>query len=165
MVRRPLKAVAGIAVVLALGPMAGALPAGATTEPAAGEPIVIGAAVAQSGGFELYDNEVLEGVQYLIDEYNAAGGVDGRMFELVVADHKTERGQVESAAQKVLEEGADVVETTADYDFGAPAALADRAGRRVSMGERGAPAYGKEGLGPLHFNVYQGTSTRPPSRC
>jgi branched-chain amino acid transport system substrate-binding protein len=146
-------------MVLVLGPVAGAVPAGATTEPPAGEPIVIGAAVAQSGGFELYDNEVLEGAQYLIDEINAAGGVNGRMFELVVADHMTDPAQVESAAHEVLDQGAVVVITTADYDFGAAAALAAGEAGVVSMGGAGAPQFGMSGLGPLHFNVYQGTST------
>ena len=50
--------------------------------------------------------------------------------ELVIADHKTDPAQVESAAQDVLDQGADVVVTTADYDFGAPAALAARRGRQ-----------------------------------
>jgi branched-chain amino acid transport system substrate-binding protein len=126
---------------------------------AAGKPIVIGAAVAQSGGFELYDNEVIKGMQYQMDKINAAGGVGGRKFELVVADHKTDPAQVESAAKEVLSKGADVVVTTADYDFGAAAALAAQQAGKVSMGGAGAPQFGKSGLGALHFNVYQGTAT------
>ena len=135
---------------------------GATTTAgggAEGEPIVIGAAVAQSGGFELYDNEVIKGMQYVMDRINAEGGVNGRMFELVIADHKTDPAQVESATREVLDEGADVVVTTADYDFGAAAALAAQEAGKVSMGGAGAVQFGKSGLGPLHFNVFQGTST------
>ena len=124
-----------------------------------GDPIIIGAAIAQSGGFELYDNEVVRGMNAAIDEFNAAGGVDGRMFELVIADHKTDVAQVESATAEVLDQGADVIVTTADYDFGASAALAAQRADKVSMGGAGAPQFGKSGLGPLHFNVYQGTAT------
>lgn len=132
---------------------AGSAPAGS------GDPIVIGAAIAQSGGFELYDNEVVRGMQAAMDQFNAAGGVDGRMFELVIVDHKTDVAQVESATAEVLDQGADVIVTTADYDFGAAAALAAQRADTVSMGGAGAPQFGKSGLGPLHFNVYQGTAT------
>jgi branched-chain amino acid transport system substrate-binding protein len=124
-----------------------------------GEPIIIGAAVAQSGGFELYDNEVLTGIRYQMEKVNATGGIAGRQVELVVADHKTDVAQVESATRQVLDQGADLVVTTADYDFGAQAALVAGQANVVSMGGAGAPEFGKEGLGPLHFNVYQGTPT------
>jgi branched-chain amino acid transport system substrate-binding protein len=151
----------GSAATTAAGGAATTAAGGATTAAggAAGDPIVIGAAVAQSGGFELYDNEVIKGMEYLMDKINAEGGVDGRMFELVVADHKTDPAQVESATQDVLSQGADVVVTTADYDFGAAAALAAQQAGKVSMGGARAVQFGKSGLGPMHFNVFQGTST------
>ena len=158
MVRRRIGVVAAGVMLVALTSLGGS-PTRASTVPADGEPIVIGAAVAQSGGFELYDNEVLEGIRYLMDEYNASGGIGGRMLELVVADHMTDPAQVESAAREVLDQGADIVVTTADYDFGAAAALAAQEAGVVSMGGAGAIQFGRSGLGPLHFNVYQGTST------
>jgi branched-chain amino acid transport system substrate-binding protein len=123
----------------------------------AAKPIVLGAAVAQSGGFELYDGGQTAGMRYAIDEINAAGGIKGRKLELVTADHKTDPAQVATAAQEVLDKGADVVVTTVDYDFGAPAALAARKANKVSISGAGAPEFGLRGLGPLHFNVYQGT--------
>lgn len=123
------------------------------------EPIVIGAAIAESGGFELYDAGQTAGMKYAIDQINAAGGVNGRKFELVVADHKTDPAQVQTAAQEVLDKGADVVVTTVDYDFGAQAALAARRAQKVSISGAGATEFGLKGLGPLHFNVYQGTPT------
>jgi branched-chain amino acid transport system substrate-binding protein len=123
------------------------------------EPIVIGAAIAESGGFELYDGGQTAGMKYAIDKFNAAGGVNGRKFELVVADHKTDPAQVQTAAQDVLDKGADVVVTTVDYDFGAQAALAARRAQKISISGAGATEFGLKGLGPLHFNVYQGTPT------
>jgi branched-chain amino acid transport system substrate-binding protein len=123
------------------------------------EPIVIGAAIAESGGFELYDGGQTAGMKYAIDKINAAGGVNGRKFELVIADHKTDPAQVQTAAQDVLDKGADVVVTTVDYDFGAQAALAARRAQKVSISGAGATEFGLKGLGPLHFNVYQGTPT------
>lgn len=123
------------------------------------DPIVIGAAVAESGGFELYDAGQTAGMKYAIDKINAAGGVNGRKFELITADHKTDPAQVQTAAQEVLDKGADVVVTTVDYDFGAQAALAARRAQKVSISGAGATEFGLKGLGPLHFNVYQGTPT------
>jgi len=141
------------AVVLVVTSAAGA-------KPTQGKPpIVLGAAVAQSGGFELYDNSVLAGVRWEMNKINAAGGVDGRKFKLIIADNKTDPSQVGAAAQRVLDDGADVVITTADFDFGAAAALAARKAKKISIGGAGAPEYGREGLGPYHFNVYTGTPT------
>lgn len=124
-----------------------------------GEPIIIGAPVAQSGGFELYDNTQLEGLRVAMGQVNAEGGVNGRPLELVVVDNQTDPAQVESATRQVLEQGADIIVTTPDYDFGAQAALAAAEAGVVSIGGAGAPEFGREGLGPLHFNVFQGTQT------
>lgn len=140
------------------------LAATACTSPSSGtgdstdaKPIIIGAAVAQSGGFELYDGGQTAGMQYAIDKVNAAGGIKGRKLQLITADHKTDPAQVQAAAQELLDKGADVIVTTVDYDFGAPAALAARKAGKVSISGAGAPEFGLKGLGPLHFNVYQGT--------
>lgn len=130
-----------------------------TTSVVSTEPIVIGAAVAQSGGFELYDNEVLNGLRYAMDQVNAADGIAGRQVELIVGDHRTDVAQVASVTQELIDEGADVILVTADYDFGAQAALVAAEAGLVSIGGAGAPEFGREGLGPLHFNVYQGTQT------
>jgi branched-chain amino acid transport system substrate-binding protein len=155
----PRTAVAALAVaavsVLVLTASAGA----ARSTHAAKPPIVLGAAVAQSGGFELYDNSVLAGVRYAMNKINAAGGADGRMFKLIVSDNKTDPSQVQAAAEDVLGKGADVVITTADYDFGAAAALAATKAKKVAIGGAGAPQFGKKGLGPYAFNVFQGTQT------
>ena len=132
---------------------------GSTSSDDAGKPIIIGAAVAKSGGFELYDNPQIDGMQYAIDQINADGGIDGRKLKIVTSDTKTDPAQVQSAAQDVLDQGADVVVTTPDYDFGAPAAIVASKAGKVSIGGAGAPEYALQGLGPLHFNVYQGTPT------
>ena len=126
---------------------------------AAGELFVIGAAVAQTGGFELYDNEVLAGVRRGIEEVNAAGGAGGRMLELIISDHGTDVARVESAALDVIEQGAELVVVTADYDFGAQAGIAAGNAGVLAMGGAGAAEFGFEGIGPLFFNVYPGNPT------
>jgi branched-chain amino acid transport system substrate-binding protein len=121
--------------------------------------IIIGAAIAKSGGFELYDNPQLAGMQYAVDQINTAGGINGQKLKIITADTKTDPAQIQSAAQDVLSKGADVVVTTPDYDFGAPAAIAATKAGKVSFGGAGAPEFAFQGLGSLHFNVYQGTPT------
>jgi branched-chain amino acid transport system substrate-binding protein len=49
--------------------------------------------------------------------------------------------------------------TTADFDFGAAAALEATKAKKVAIGGAGAPEFGKKGLGPYAFNVFQGTQT------
>ncbi len=134
-------------------------PGSSSSSAANDDPIVIGAAVAESGPFQLYDEGQTTGMQYAIDEINAQGGVLGRQLELIVVDHKSDQAQIQSAAQQVLDDGADFMVTTVDYDFGAPAALAAQKAGLVSISGAGAPEFGKQGLGPLHFNVYPGTPT------
>jgi branched-chain amino acid transport system substrate-binding protein len=124
---------------------------------AADAPIIIGAAVAKSGGFELYDNALVAGMQYAIDAINADGGIDGRELELITGDHKTDPTQVQAVTQELLDQGADIIVPTVDYDFGAPAALTAQAAGKVSISGAGATEFGMQGLGPLHFNVFQAT--------
>ena len=81
------------------------------------------------------------------------------MFKLVIADHKTDPSQIGAAAETVLSKGADVVITTPDFDFGAAAALAAAKKQKISISGAGAPEFGKKGLGPYAFNVFQGTPT------
>jgi hypothetical protein len=62
--RIPRTAVAAIAVTLVSVLVLTATAAAARHSRSANPPIILGAAVAQSGGFELYDNSVLAGVRY-----------------------------------------------------------------------------------------------------
>ncbi len=74
-------------------PVDSAAPGSATTgtdaaaEPASGEPIRIGVAVAQTGGgaAALGQDQVV-GVNVAVDYFNARGGVNGRPIELVIQD-------------------------------------------------------------------------------
>ena len=125
------------------------------------KPIVIGAAVAQSGGFELYDDEQTAGMQFAIDKINAAGGIDGRKLELIIADHKTDPAQVEAAAQERARQGR---RRRRDH-CGLRLRRAGRAGRaarrtRSSIGGAGAPEFGLSGLGPAALQRLPGHADR-----
>lgn len=124
-----------------------------------GDPIKIGVASGQTGFMSFFDKPALVGAKMAADEINAAGGVDGRQLEVIVADHRTDVGRIGPSTLQVIEDGADVVMTSCDNDFGAPAAQEANRNGVLAVGCAGGPLFGKEGIGPLTFNVYPGTPT------
>lgn len=87
------------------------------------------------------------------------GGVDGRPLKLVVSDHKSDLNLVQQSALDVIDQGAEVVITTHDFDFGSPAAQVANAENILTLGGAGGMSYGLEGIGPLAFNLYPGNAT------
>jgi branched-chain amino acid transport system substrate-binding protein len=129
------------------------------TDEKSGSPLVIGAAVAKSGIMSQFDQPVVEGAQVAISEINEAGGVDGRKLKLVVADHKSDLNLVQQSALDVIDKGAKVVITTHDFDFGSPAAQVANSQGLLALGGAGGMSYGRQGIGPLAFNLYPGNVT------
>lgn len=154
-------AVAVAATIATLSVLAGC--GGSATDGESDEEIVLGAAVAKSGGYEVYDNELIAGMQYKINEINAAGGIDGHKIKLIVGDHKTDMSRVAATTQQLIDQGADVIVSTSDYTFAGPAALVAGNAGKLLIGGAGAPEYGRQGLGSLAFNVFQGTPTEAAS--
>ena len=143
------------ASVAALLAAAGCGAPGATGDDA----IVIGVVSGRSGFMSIFDAPALTGLQIKVEQVNAAGGIGGRPLRLVTADHRSDVGQIVPAALQVLDQGAEVVVTSCDYDFGGPAAREAEAAGRVAIGCAGAPLFGAQGVGPLTFNAYSGTAS------
>ncbi|NDW45751.1 ABC transporter substrate-binding protein [Ruegeria sp. PrR005] len=101
--------------------------------PAMAEDITIGFAIAKSGWMEAYDTPAATAAKIRIDEINADGGLLGRQIKWVEADTKTDRQQSARAGLQVIDEGADMMIVSCDYDFGAPAALSAEAEGMVSF--------------------------------
>jgi branched-chain amino acid transport system substrate-binding protein len=80
----------------------------AASDPALPREIVIGAAIAKTGYLAPYDANIAA-VEQLVDERNASGGIDGHRVRIVQADNRSDPQQAAVAAQKVIEEGADVL--------------------------------------------------------
>ena len=64
-----------------------------------------------------------------IDQTNAKGGLLGRKLKWVEADTKTDRTEGAKAGQSMIDQGAELVFVSCDYDFGAPAGLQGPKGR------------------------------------
>lgn len=94
------------------------------TTSAAAEDITVGFAIAKSGWLQAYDAPATAAARIRIDEINAAGGLLGKEVKWIEADTKTDRGQGAKAGLQLIDDGADMLIVSCDYDFGAPAALA-----------------------------------------
>lgn len=121
-------------------------------------PIVIGSAIAQTGVMAPYDGGPATGLQVAVDDINAKGGVDGHPLKLIYADTQSDPAKGGGAALDVIEQGADVVVVTCDFDFGSSAAQAAISKGKVAMSTCGASTrFNPDVLGPLLFT--QGAST------
>ncbi len=120
----------------------------------AADGITIGMAVAFSGWMEAYDGEAAKMAQLWIEQRNAKGGLLGAPIKVVSGDTKTDRVEGAKVGQDMIGQGAKLLLVSADYDYGAPAALqAQKAGVvSVFMGASD-PKAGVLGVGPLSFTA------------
>ena len=135
-----------------LGTLAAATALWCTPTLAADE-IVVGFATAASGFMQAYDKPAQDAALIRIDEINKAGGLLGKKIKPVFADTKTDQAEGAKAGLAVLDQGADLVIVSCDYDFGAPAALQAQSAGKVSfflcaeLIKAGIP-----GVGPYSFS-------------
>lgn len=136
--------------------MAAAMAASALVSPALADDddIVVGFATAESGFMQAYDKPAQDAAMIRIDEINKAGGLLGKQIRTVAADTKSDRAEGAKAGLSVLDEGADLVVVSCDYDFGSPAALAAEDAGKVSffLCAESVKA-GIQGVGPLSFSA------------
>jgi branched-chain amino acid transport system substrate-binding protein len=120
----------------------------------AAEEVVIGIASAESGWMQAYDQPAVRSALIRIDEINGAGGLLGKKLRVVKADTKTDRAQSARAGLQVLDEGAELVIVSCDYDYGSPAALAAQEAGKVSffLCAEDVKA-GIQGVGPYSFSA------------
>lgn len=132
---------------------------GGTSTASSSDPIIIGHAGSSTGFMKTFDDQVASGLKLAADEINAKGGIDGRQVKIISSDSGTDQAKSRTAAQKLLEQGADFIVPSCDYDIGGPAAQAASQKKVVSIGCAGGPLFGKTGLGPYVFNTYVGSPT------
>jgi len=132
----------------------GASAAGSSRAVAAGDDLIIGMAVAYSGWMEAYDGEAAKMAELWIEQTNAKGGLLGKQIKVITADTKTDRVEGAKAGKQLIDEGADLLLVSADYDYGAPAALqAQKAGVISVFLGASDPKAGVLGVGPFSFTA------------
>lgn len=120
--------------------------------------IVIGFAIAETGGFAGFDGAVVNGAKIAVNDINAAGGVLGRKLKIITADAQSKIDGSAPAARTLTGQGALFMGATADYDFGGPALRVANDAGLVGVGMAGDTRLGFHGIGPLVFNVYPGSA-------
>lgn len=149
--RRTVVAGVTLSAVAALGASVHA----ATTVPeASGDPIIIGHTSGLTGFMSVYDLAVEQGMNMAIEDINAAGGVLGRPLELVSSDNGTDFARIQSSALEVIEQGAQFIVPSCDFDVGSPAARIANEQNIIAIGCAGGPLFGFDGIGPLTYNTY-----------
>lgn len=124
------------------------------------EPITIGAAIAQTGFIAAYDADPAKAAEMAAEDINKSGGVLGRPLKIVYSDTKSEIPQGAVSAMEVMDQGADIVIVTGDFDFGGTAARAANAEGKLAIAPFAAdPKFGVEGIGPYAFSFSTASDT------
>ena len=67
------------------------------------EPIVIGFSAPLSGDYAEYGSNFQKAITLHVDEINAAGGVDGRMIEVIESDDRSDSREASAVAQRYVD--------------------------------------------------------------
>lgn len=115
-----------------------------TTAPAAGDPIIIGAAIDLSQDMAPFNGPADLAAHIMVDRINADGGVLGRPLELITQDSTVDPDLTKSTALDLIEQGAEILVVTCDFDFAAPAIQEAIAANILVV----APCIGTDAMGP-----------------
>ena len=129
------------------------------------EEIVIGAAIAKTGYLAPYDANIAA-VEQLVDEKNANGGIDGRKVRVVQADNRSDPQLAAVAAQKVIEEGADVLLLSCEaLTASAAAPVAEENGALNFTMCASEPGFGPPTTGRLSFGANPSLASEASARA
>jgi len=126
----------------------------------AGDEIIIGAALCQTGIQAPLDEPALRGAQLAVDDLNAAGGILGKPVKLLAMDGKSDPVTVGNVAKQLIEQGAAAIIAPSDFDFGGPASReAQKAGLVGISPCASSPLYGSAALGDKQFTMSMWNTT------
>jgi branched-chain amino acid transport system substrate-binding protein len=124
------------------------------------KPIILGAAIAQTGFIAPYDNDPSHAAEMALKKINAEGGILGRQVKIIYSDTQSDIAKGGVAAQDVIDQGADLLIVTGDFDFGGTAARTANAQRKVAIAPFAADSkFGIEGIGPYAFTFSTASDT------
>lgn len=120
--------------------------------------IVVGAAIAKSGFMTSFDDPDMAGFKIAMNEVNAKGGINGRKIKLIESDTTSTAAGSRKAGEELIDKGADVLLTSANFDVGSPAGIVaqEKGILNVSIGAA-SPKYGAQGIGPQAYTVAPAT--------
>jgi branched-chain amino acid transport system substrate-binding protein len=120
---------------------------------AAVQPIIIGAAIAQTSFLAPFDVPPSVGAQLAINDINAKGGVMGRPLKLIFSDTRSDRAAGATAALDVIKRGAKpLIIASCDFDFSSAAVTTATGKGLLAFSEcAGSTRFSTKGLGPNAF--------------
>ncbi len=77
----------------------------APTVTASGDTIKIGIVASMTGDNKPWGEDSYEGAKLAVEEFNAAGGLNGKKVELLLEDSGSKQDQAKTAAEKLMSEG------------------------------------------------------------
>ncbi|GAW32444.1 ABC transporter substrate-binding protein [Carboxydocella sp. JDF658] len=101
---------AALAALLGVGLLAGC-GSGSSNQPTAksqdnsaagGDVIKVGANFELTGGIATFGNSSVNGIKLALEEFNQAGGVNGKKIELITADNKSDAAEATNAMTKLV---------------------------------------------------------------
>ncbi len=141
-----IRRLAVVAVFAVATTVAAAVASGASV--AGKSPIVIGAAVDQLGNMAPVDGPALAAAQLEIKKINAAGGVLGHPLVMRVCNTQNNKPDVATGcAANLISHGAQILWTTCDVDYAAPAVQQGLAKKILTV----SPCIGTDQMGPKRF--------------
>ncbi len=116
--------------------------------PAAKGPIVIGAAVDNTGFMKPIDQPPLAAAKLEVAKVNAAGGVDGRKLVFKEINTQIDPQKTKAAATQLIDgDKADVLWVTCDVDLSTPSIQVGLEKKKLTV----APCIGTDQMGPKRF--------------
>lgn len=143
----------------------------APAEPAASaaaascDPLNIHIVAAKTGIISPFDIEPAQAFEMAIDEINAAGGICDQQATYTWTDTKSDPALTTQIAQEAVAAGANIIVTTCDFDFAAPAATVAQANNipalSLCLGDRKGTdltTIGPMSLSPSPGNAFKGSA-------
>ena len=116
----------------------------ATANAACSKPILIGAAMAQTGFMAPFDGPALETAKIAVEKINVAGGVNGCKLKLTAVDTGSDSDKGQQIATQLVAQGAKLLLVTCDADINLKSEqVGEKAGVLVI-----APCVGSTAMGP-----------------
>jgi branched-chain amino acid transport system substrate-binding protein len=129
------------------------------------EPLNIHIVAAKTGIISPFDIQPAEAFTMAIDELNAAGGIGGQQATVTWTDTKSDPALTTQIAQEAVDAGANIIVTTCDFDYAAPAATVAQANNipalSLCLGDRKGTdlvTIGPMSLSPSPGNAFKGSA-------
>lgn len=128
-------------------------------------PLNIHIVAAKTGIISPFDIQPAEAFSMAIDEVNAAGGIGGQQATVTWTDTKSDPALTTQIAEEAVAAGANIIVTTCDFDFAAPAATVAQANNipalSLCLGDRKGTdlvTIGPMSLSPSPGNAFKGSA-------